>query len=256
MKVLINVIKNIFCVQKYSDNCNKCSLCHLIDIGNLPTLKIITPSGKFITKDQIIELREIFSKSSQITDKSIYVIKECEKMNKESANTMLKFLEEPEGNVIGFFITNDYNNVIPTIKSRCQHLDINFSNNEYESLNIEEDKYNELFNITKDYLEKLEVEKKELILYNKTYLDGLEREDIKCILKIILEIYKDELDGRYITKNKKYELEFLKNLSNKNLKNKIDLLIEILKELSYNTNQDLLLDRFVVEMDGINNESL
>ena len=25
-------------------------------------------------------------------------------MNKESANSMLKFLEEPDGNVIGFFI--------------------------------------------------------------------------------------------------------------------------------------------------------
>ena len=32
--------------------------------------------------------------------------------------------------------------------------------------------------------------------------------------------------------------------------------IEILKQLSYNVNLDLLLDKFVIEMDGVNSESL
>ena len=126
-QVLLNVIKNIFCVQDYSENCNKCSLCHLIDINSLPSLRIITPDGNYIKKDQILELRNAFSRESQFTKESIYIIQNAEKMNKESANTMLKFLEEPLGNVIGFFITNQKENIMPTISSRCQILEIDFA---------------------------------------------------------------------------------------------------------------------------------
>ena len=256
MKVLTNVVKNIFCVQEYSDNCKKCSLCHLIDLGNLPSLKIIEPDGNFIKKDQIIELRDTFSKSSQFTDVSIYVIKNCEKMNKESANTMLKFLEEPEGNVIGFFITKEYNNVLPTIQSRCQHLEIDFDNNDSESLNIDEEEYNKLLNIANKYLEKIEIEKKELILYNKEYLSNLEKEEIKSLFQIILQIYQVELKSRFIKENNSVKLAFLKNYSFDNIKKKNMLLVELLNEITYNVNIDLLLDRFIIEMDGINNETL
>ena len=254
MKVLINVIKNIFCRLEYTENCKKCSLCHLIDLNNLPSLKIIEPDGMFIKKEQILELRNEYSKSSQFTNEKIYIIKNCEKMNKESANTMLKFLEEPEGNVIGFFITNDINNIYSTIQSRCQHLIINFDNDIFESLNINEDKYKELYNILKDYLLKIEVEKKDSILYNREYLDVLEREDIKCLLQIILKIYQNEIESRNNITNNFSDFSYLKNYSNNNIIKKIKLLIELLKEISYNVNAQLLLDRFVIEMEGINNE--
>ena len=197
-KVLLNVIKNIFCVNEFSFNCNKCSLCHLIDINNLPSLKVISPDGSFIKKEQIMELKKIFSKESQYTKESIYIIKEAEKMNKESANTMLKFLEEPEGNVIGFFITNNEDNVLLTIKSRCQTLKVNFSNNEYEDLNINEEKYNEYLDLIKEYLYKIEVEKKDLILYNKEYLVNFEKADLIIIFKMILNIYKQKLENKQI----------------------------------------------------------
>lgn len=256
MKVLINVIKNIFCVQDYSENCNKCSLCHLIDLGNLPSLKIIEPEGNFIKKDQIINLRDTFSKSSQFTDVNIYIIKNCEKMNKESANTMLKFLEEPEGNVIGFFITKEYNNVLSTIQSRCQHLEVNFENNIIESLNIDEEKYEELLDVAKEYLEKIEIEKKYLIMYNRNYFSEFEKEDVKLLLQIILKIYQDELESRYINSEKTIKIDFLKRFSFNNIKKKTVLLVELLNEIAYNVNIDLLLDRFVIEMDGINNETL
>ena len=67
---------------------------------------------------------------------SIYIIKHCEKLNKDSANTMLKFLEEPEGSVIGFFITSHEDNVLPTIQSRCQHISVVFENFEYENYEL------------------------------------------------------------------------------------------------------------------------
>jgi len=256
MKVLLNVIKNIFCNDKYSENCNKCSLCHLIDLNNLPSIKIIEPDGNFIKKDQILELKYLFSKDSIYTKENIYIIKNCEKMNKESANTMLKFLEEPNGNVIGFFVTNHKENVITTIQSRCQQIEVLFENDMHEEFNLNKEKYDQLINLINIYLEKLEVEKKELILYNKTYMSELEKSDIVKIFQIILNIYKDELKSRYALEQKNLHLKFLEKYSNKNIEKKINLIIEILQEINYNVNIDLLLDKFVIEMDVINNETI
>lgn len=251
MEVLLNVIKNIFCYELDDEN-KKSSLCHLIDINNLPSLKIIEPDGNFIKKDQILELKNIFSKDSIYTKDSIYIINGAEKMNKESANTMLKFLEEPDCSIIGFFITNHIDNVMLTIQSRCQHLDVNFPENMCEKLNIDEEKYNEYIKVIKDYLKCIEVEKKELILYNKEYLSEYEKADIINIFKIILDIYMSILNK----KSEYSEFKFLSNYSINNIKSKINLIIEFLKEINYNVNLDLLLDRFVIEMDGVNNESI
>ena len=55
---------------------------------------------------------------------NIYIINQCDKLNSSSANSLLKFLEEPEDNIIGFFITNSKMNVISTVRSRCQEYSI------------------------------------------------------------------------------------------------------------------------------------
>ncbi len=251
-QVLLNVIKNIFCIQEYNDNCNKCSLCHLIDINSLPSLKVIEPIDSIIKKEQIIELKNLFAKESQYTKESIYIIKEAEKMNKESANTMLKFLEEPEGNVIGFFITNNIENILPTIQSRTQHIEVLYSNTDYEDLGLDNEEYTKYLKLTLDYIEKVEIEKKDLILYNKECLDELEKTQIIIVLKIMLNIYKDTLESSIL--NKKIKYEFLKHLNKNNLNKKVNLIINTLKKISYNVNVDLLMDSFVLEMEAINNE--
>ena len=250
-KVLLNVIKNIFCVDEYSENCDKCTLCHLIDINNLPSLKTVVPDGSFIKKEQVMELKELFSKESQYTKESIYIIKEAEKMNKESANTMLKFLEEPEGNVIGFFITNNEDSILSTIKSRCQTLEVNFPNNEFEDLNISEEDYIKYSDILTDYLYKIEVERTGSILYNREYLIDLEKNDLIIMLKMILKIYKEKLENKILKKTSD-NFEYLNKYSYNNLKNKVNLLIETIKKTSYNINMELLLDDFVLEMEALN----
>lgn len=255
-KVLLKVIKNIFCNEKYIDDCNKCSLCHLIDLNNLPSLQIIEPDGSFIKKDQIKVLKNLFSKSSQITDKTIYIIKDCEKMNKESANTFLKFLEEPSENVIGFLITNHSDNVIPTIQSRCQLIEANFANELYEQLGLSKEDYDGYVNIVSKYLSSIEYEKKELILYNREFFSDMEKEQLKKIFQIILNIYQLLLTNRKEFLDNYPNISFLEQYSLNNIIKKNNLIIEFLEEITYNVNIDLLLDKFVIEMDGINHETL
>lgn len=253
MKILLNVIKNIFCGE-YEDNSNKCSLCHLIDINNLPSLKIIEPDGNFIKKDQILALKNSFSKSSVITKEQVYIIKNAEKMNKEAANTMLKFLEEPDGNVISFFLTNHIDNVMLTIQSRCQHIDLSFHNTLEEDLSITKEKYTEYLEVITNYLKELEVNKRKLIL-NNLKISEYEKSDLINIFKIMLEIYHSKLVNNYDKINHDV-CDYLNNLSKNNIYAKVKLITSYLNKINYNVNENLLLDSFVLEMDGINNENI
>ena len=106
--------------------------------------------------------------------------------------------------------------------------------------------------IVKEYIYKIEVERKELILYNKIYLNDYDRNQITTFLKIVLDIYKSQLENKDLYSDFKY----LNELTLKNIIAKINLIIKILKEINYNVNLELILDKFIIEMDAINNANL
>lgn len=125
LDLILSFVKLIFCekVNKISDlNCGKCSLCNLIDKNNFPDLKIIESNGKEIKKQQIIDLQEEFKTKSYFGGKKVYIIKDVDRLNSFAANTILKFLEEPEENIIAILLTKNRFKVLDTIVSRCQCL--------------------------------------------------------------------------------------------------------------------------------------
>ena len=130
-------IKIINCPEEYKKKCEKCNLCNLINKDNLPSIKIIEPDGASIKKVQMEELKEAFSTKPVYSRYNTYIIMNAEKLNSSSANSMLKFIEEPTDGIIGFFITNNKDVMIETIKSRCQSLILKYENkNIVESLGI------------------------------------------------------------------------------------------------------------------------
>ena len=201
-----------------------------------------------------MELKYLFSKESQYTKEVIYVIKEAENMNKEASNTILKFLEEPSDNVIGFFLTKDKNNIISTIQSRCQIIEVVFDNTISENLGITDSEYQNYLEIIVNYLRQIE-EDNDAILMNKEIVDNYEKKDIVVIMQIILEVYKTILEKKKDDQLLN-QLDFLNKLSYNNVERKVNLIIEILNEIKFNVNIQLLLDRFVLEMESINNESI
>lgn len=258
LKDLLEVIKIISCNDDYVENCDKCNLCNLINLNNLPTLKIIEPDGTIIKKFQIQELKENFSTKPIYSKHNIYVIKNAEKLNASSANTMLKFLEEPDGQVLGFFITNNKDNILLTIQSRCQTLkayyDNDFNSDNY-GLNEEESK--KVLNIISRYLYDIEKNNKIAILNNKKLIinDLLTIVNIEVFFQIILDIYKNALYYKKEISNSfmKYsDFEFILSNNAEKILNKINLIISYINNLSYNLNAELMLDKFVIEMSGLN----
>lgn len=249
---LMNVVKSIFCPEEYENGCTKCSFCHLIDLANFPSIKIIEPLPNIIKKEQILELQQLFSTTSQITNSKIYIIKNAEKMNKEATNTLLKFLEEPTGEVYGFFLTNNKDGVLDTIISRCQIIDVFYNEDSLnENLGISEEKYTEMLDIVYKYLNHLEVEKTKNILYNKEDILNYfkERIDIINLMKIIFDIYYDAFMYNISSKSKKYSsFDFVYQYSVTILEKKLEIIKNILNDLKYNVSFELILDRFVIEM--------
>lgn len=121
-------IKMILCPHSKYDikniNCSICNVCKLIDNNCYPDLKIIDVDGNQIKKFQLLELKEEFQNCSLLGKRRVYIIKNADKLNISAANTMLKFLEEPENNIIAFLLTKNRYYVLDTILSRCQILSL------------------------------------------------------------------------------------------------------------------------------------
>ena len=250
---LLILIQNLNCPNNYEPNCSKCNLCHLINNNTIPSLKIINPDGQFIKKNQIEELKLNFSTIPVYSRFNTYIINEADRLNQSSANAMLKFLEEPETSIIGFFLTTNKDIMLDTIKSRCQLLIINYHNEDFfTNLKIPLEELPKFKETTKTYLTKINsnipINHKEEILN-----DYKEKESIIHILKLILEIYYH----KYLSLlNKEYD-ETLLNIYNSNenisqIIKKMQIISNNLTNLSYNVNIELLLDKFVLEMRGQN----
>ena len=250
---LKEVIKKFFCENEYEKECKLCNICNLIEQNYLPSLCIIEPDGNTIKKEQILDLKKKFSSIPIYTKQNVYIIQNAEKLNGSSANTMLKFVEEPADYILGFFVTNDINNVISTIKSRCEIIKVKYDESELNIKTIYNDENKDYFDVAKDYLNKLEVEKKHLILYNKDIVLNIfsEREQIRKLFKIILIIYEALLNNKLGKNMENNDFIFLDFLTSKEIIQRIKLVTNLLEDLEYNANIELLLDKFVIELSEV-----
>ena len=226
------IIKEINCEQKYNDDCNKCNICNLIDKEILPSIIKIVPDGASIKREQIENLEKTFTMKPIYSKYNIYIIVNAELLNLTSSNLLLKFLEEPNENIIGFLITNDMKQILPTIKSRCEITTCNYE--------ISTGFNEEIVDIANKYLE--DISDRDKVLINKDFLSNeLDRLKIQEVFNYIYNLYKKEIESN-----------IKKGNNIKKLMKIIDLVEKILKYLQFNVNIELLLDDFVIEMRRIN----
>ena len=145
------------------------------DIENNISVRILRPIDNLIDKDQILNLQEFLSTMSFDGYYKLFFILNAGLMNEQSVNKLLKVLEEPNEKVVGFLISDNSNELLPTLISRCQVLknDIDASNVE-----VDEDIFNNLckfknFNF-EDYIKfKVVVSKLDKVVINNIFLKYL-----------------------------------------------------------------------------------
>lgn len=269
LDIIYSFIKGILCSKNGS--CDNCNICSRIDSGNIMELKVINPDGLYIKKEQMSELQEEFSKVSLEINKKIYIINECEKMNLQASNSILKFLEEPVDNIIAILVTNNINKVLKTIISRCQVVSLNKGTNEKKDTGFEniaslltsgefdrnnflsDNKIKEMYNDIISFIEFYEDNGSDTVVYlKKMWHDKFkDRQDNVFAIDIMINFYYDVL--KYMINGQVSifvdRIELIKKVSvNKQevILNRLELLVEVKKLISNNLNMNLLIDYMII----------
>jgi len=264
--MVLSFVKSILCEDRYydsdnldNDKCVKCSLCKRINDGNYPELKIISPDGMYIKKHQIVDLQQEFSRSAVEGKKRVYIIRDCDKMRTEAANSMLKFLEEPDDDIVAILMTNNINNVLSTIISRCKIIKLN---NIDKSTDVVDE---ELDNLAIDFVTNLEIKGIETVINVKdiwfSVVGPKDRDKMVIVFDRMIDIYYDMMKILLNNNNIKCSkwLDKISELSmNNNIEGvlrKINVLIDSKDSIKFNVNSSLLMDSVIISIGGVNNDS-
>lgn len=275
--------KSILCDNPEPLACNNCITCLRIDDNNYPDFIVLDGSKKNIKKEEVGNIETQFEKTAfEAKGIMIYILHLVENMSVEAINSILKFLEEPESEIYAFLTTNNENNVLPTIISRCQLLRLKLVDrkeviNDAISLNVpkedaellsyfyndgeliydildSKDEKNDYEDAKKAFVEFLEAlnkeDKREAIYYAQSSIIPLvkTKESARFFLDMLVEGFEDILN---IQQGKSPMLEsygtILQGLAS-SLTRVDECLIEILKDrnlINLNVNTSLLMDHLV-----------
>lgn len=286
LEISILLAKSINChapVEGYKP-CESCVNCKRINSGNHPDIHLVEPDGLSIKKGQIQELQEEFSKTGVESKNKLYTIVHADKMTTNAANSLLKFLEEPHAGTVAVLITEQAQQMLPTILSRCQLINFTplspknmaeqliakgvnpqsapllaqLTNNLEEALEIS---HNDWFAQAQKIVLKLyEVLKKNSLealvtLQENWFTHFKEKEQIDRGLDLLLLIFKDLL---YIQLGKKDQVVYLNEssrleqfalqTSGRRLTEQMAAILEAKRKLHANMNPQLLMEELVLKL--------
>ncbi|PNG22951.1 DNA polymerase III subunit delta' [Streptomyces cahuitamycinicus] len=107
-----------------SPGCGFCDGCHTALIGTHADVTTVAAVGAQILAD---DMRDTVRKSftSPATGRwQIILVEDAERLNEKSANAVLKAVEEPAPRTVWLLCAPSVEDVLPTIRSRCRHLNL------------------------------------------------------------------------------------------------------------------------------------
>jgi len=278
LDIALAFAKYLLCPNSYTNNskCGNCSICSRIDEKNFTELEVIVPDGQVIKKEQLDSLQKIFSRKAIEGSRKVYIISQADKMNQSAANSILKFLEEPEENITAILLVDNIYQLLNTIVSRCQVITLN---------NIKEEKANMLEKVgsflydneisIKEYVENessldqikavwnfidyFEKNGKDTLLFTQKLWHDIFNDKVKITLglKIMLLFYKDIMNYK-LSKKIEYMIDYEDEIKIISLKNeineliyKINVIIKAQERILGNINTNLLIDKLIIDGVGV-----
>lgn len=225
---------------------SKEKLINLLENKSYPDLLEIKPENNVIKKEQLLEMMEEFSNKSVYGTYQIYVIHHAEMLNLSSANTILKFLEEPENNIIAVLLSTHRYKVLPTILSRCTVMTL--KQEKSNMINVNDNQI--LIKLLNDLL--IDTEPL-IVLFNDYYESLFQTKELSLdTLKKISKILQ-----YYIQTNDLSSLSIKSsdiNLNKFQLLEIVSIIDEFSVKLQYNVNIKLWLDSLLIKLTEVKNE--
>ncbi|WP_018663623.1 DNA polymerase III subunit delta' [Heyndrickxia acidiproducens] len=281
--------KTLFCLHPKDGffPCEACSNCLRISHGSHPDVHIVEPDGLSIKKEQVKQLQQEFSKHAVESNRKLYMVVQADKMSTGAANSLLKFLEEPNADTTAILITEQMQQILPTILSRCQIVSFQpfspavlknkliengvsstmapllsqLTNNISEALSLNEDEW--FAQARKLVLKLYTTLSKQSSSYAMVTLQGewsqhfKEKKQLDLGLDLLIFIYKDLLsihlgkqeDLIYPDQQTRFTSDLL-SYSPRSLAEKMAACLEAKRKLNANVNQQLLMEQLVLNLQG------
>lgn len=185
-----------------------------IKISN-PYHKIFIDNANTIKINSIRDLKKFTDLSFEEVPFRFIIILEAQLMNDQAQNAILKTLEEPPEGIYIFLLTNDKNNLLPTIQSRCWQMD-------FEPLSKQA-----IISLLTQYYGIDEIKAKKLASFSDgsiTQAIGLSDQDFEILLDKIIAFLRFSIGKKYQSAYNELN-EFLNTSS----KNEIVLFLRLIK---------------------------
>ncbi len=133
------LVASLLCQRRRDDGhaCGTCRACTLRAAGTHPDRVLVTlePNDEGllrseVTIDQIRDLGSRLSMRPQAGTWQVAIIDPADRLNANSANALLKTLEEPAADTVLILVANQATRLPATIRSRCQRVDARFPTRE------------------------------------------------------------------------------------------------------------------------------
>lgn len=252
----LSFAKALLCPKRKTNNkqCFNCNQCQAIDDNNFIELEIVDTDDLWLKKENIEILQKNFNFKPIVGKLKIYIIKNADKIRENLANTLLKFIEEPEQGIVAILVTDNKARILDTIISRCQVISLKCDNK--DNLDSELKKYDENIILTTikfiNYYEKNGLDT--LLYTNSLFHDNLsDRNDYNIAFNIIIMYYKEILNYKLNNKltnfieYKDYLEEIIGIVKLDDAIKKIDIALDLKKTIGNNVNINLLVDKLIID---------
>ena len=252
----LSFAKALLCPKGETNNkqCFNCNQCQAIDDNNFIELEIVDTDDLWLKKENIEILQKNFNFKPIVGKLKIYIIKNADKIRENLANTLLKFIEEPEQGIVAILVTDNKAKILDTIISRCQVISLKCDNK--DNTDSELKKYDENIILTTikfiNYYEKNGLDT--LLYTNSLFHDNLsDRNDYNTAFNVIIMYYKEILNYKLNKKltnfigYKVYLEEVIGIVKLDAIIKKIDIALNLKKTIGNNVNINLLVDKLIID---------
>lgn len=228
---------------------------HLIETESHPQVQIIKGSGVSgqIKVDSVRDINSNVNFSSLSGDKRVVIIQNCEKFNQNSANALLKNLEEPKDDITYILTSTDSSAILSTIRSRCQIFTLTqpsvsecreyFKDEKAEYLTRLIDIYDGNIGLVKDYLnnpKRLEILHK--AIQAQEYIN---QQDQYSLAKLLFAFNKKKDEFSLFLNDIEYICDKKLNENNVNVLNAITI---SRNAMDRNANLALIMENFIISI--------